>query len=313
MSKILITGCCGFIASNLIHQHPNLHQWVGIDKLVEPYNAYNLHPGIKNYLTDFTDKHIMERIFQLEEPEIILHFGAESFVDLSITNCLPFCTSNIYGTQVLLDLAVKYKTKRFILISTDETLGQLQPNEPSWTEESPANPRNPYAASKLASEYLVKAAHQQHGLEYVISRCSNTYGSRQALRNLIPVTIHALQTNQPINLHDQGKPYREWIYVEDHNSAILKLLTAKPNQIYNIGSGIEMSNLELVNKIGEMMGKTPKIEFKSDRKGQDFRYSLNCDKLKKIGWEVKYTFEQGMNKTIEWYLSHPEYFKIGRD
>jgi dTDP-glucose 4,6-dehydratase len=315
MLKILLTGSAGFIGSNLIKigLEQNLYNWVGVDKLVEPNNIYNLdEKKYHTYIGDFADAHWMERVMQIEKPDIIIHCGAESFVCSSIENCLPFLHSNILGTQVVVDLAVKYRVKRFVYISTDEVYGQLRSGEKPWTEASPPNPRNPYSASKLSGEYIVRLANRQYGLPYIISRCSNNYGQRQPLRNLVPVAIYCNLVGKKVPLHNQGMPEREWIYCHDHNFAILRLLTAPLNQIYNIGSGVEMTNMEMIARIAVMMDKPLQFEFIGDRKGQDQKYLINCDKIKRLDWTPDFTFEQGMRRTIDWYLTHPEYFELGR-
>lgn len=316
MKKILVTGSCGFIFSNFMRHYADdtsKYQFVSVDKIIAPYNLSNIYntPNHKFYMGDIADEQFMNNVFLLEKPDLIIHGAAESFVDDSIASAKPFIHSNVVGTQVMVDLSLKYNVDKFVYISTDEVYGQLKVGDTSWTENNPINPRNPYSASKAAGELIVKAAGETHGLTYNITRCSNNYGPRQPPRNLIPKVITCLLYNKAIPIHGSGKQYREWLYVKDHCQAVMKVLeNGKNNEIYNIGSGLELSNLEVVSKISEIMNISPKIDFIKDRPGHDFRYSVNCDKIKELGWKPMFNnFEAVMKTTINWYKDNAGVYK----
>lgn len=312
---ILITGVLGFIFSNfvrkIIDEYPQ-YRFVGVDKASRAWCLKNMfqHPRYTFYFGDIADTHTMNNIFAIERPDIVINGAAESFVDHSIEDALPFVRSNIMGTQVMIDMTLKYNVERFIQISTDECLGQLQPSDPPWTENSIPKPRNPYAANKYAAEILVYAAHETHGLDYNITRCCNNFAPYQPIRNLIPVAIHAILNNQPVPIHGDGKNMREWIYATDHCDAIMTILEKAPaNEIYNVGSGFECTNLEMVEYIGKEIGLIPMISFIKNRKAHDKRYFLDCTKLKQLGWEPEYSFERGLKECVQWYVNNPNYYE----
>lgn len=315
MKTVLVTGTAGFIFSNFIRKvfdERLNYRFVSVDKAITSYNLKNIYKHINHnfYMGDIADEKFMNNVFELEKPDIIIHGAAESFVDDSIKSAQPFIHSNIVGTQVMIDLSLKYNVERFIYISTDEIYGQLQINEASWSEVSPIKPRNPYSASKACGEMLVCAANQTHGLKYNITRCCNNYGPFQPPRNLVPKIITSILNNVPIHIHGQGKQIREWIYVEDHCSAIIQIMEHAPlNQTYNIGSGIEYTNLEIVKKIGHILEvEAPQILFIKDRAGHDFRYSVNTTKIKELGWKPSFDFDRGMLKCVNWYLENKNYY-----
>jgi dTDP-glucose 4,6-dehydratase len=315
MKTVLVTGSAGFIFSNFIRKvfdERLPYKFVSVDKVIAHYNLKNIfrHTGHSFYMGDIADESFMDNVFSLEKPEIVVHGAAESFVDDSIKSAQPFVHSNILGTQVMIDLSLKYGAERFIHVSTDEVYGQLQIGEKSWTETSPIKPRNPYSASKACGEQLVYAANQTHGLRYNITRCCNNYGPRQPPRNLVPRIITSILTNQPIPIHGQGKQIREWIYVKDHCSAILKIMDSAPiGEIYNVGSGIELTNLEMVNKIGRILKmENPMVSFIKDRTGHDFRYSVDCSKIKELGWKPLFDFDRGLFECVNWYLENPNHY-----
>lgn len=318
MKKILVTGSCGFIFSNFMRMvtvPSNLpyYSWVSVDKVLAPYNRYNVKANQNHtfYMGDIADEQFMDNIFAIEKPDIVIHGAAESFVDDSIRSAGPFIHSNVVGTQVMVDTALKYGVERFLYVSTDEVYGQLKDiKEASWTEESAVNPRNPYSASKAAGELIVKAANQTHGLIYNITRCCNNYGPSQPPRNLVPKIISCITNDQPVPIHGNGRQFREWLYVEDHCSAIMKIIEEAPvNETYNIGSGVECTNLDMVKKINKIIngiGKDgAKVSFVKDRPGHDFRYSVDCTKIHKLGWKSQYQFEEGLQKCVRWYLDNP--------
>lgn len=314
MKTVLVTGTAGFIFSNFIRKvfdERQPYRFVSVDKIIASYNLKNIfrHPGHTFYMGDIADEAFMGNVFELEKPDIIIHGAAESFVDDSIRSAKPFVHSNIVGTQVMVDLSLTHNVDRFVYISTDEVYGQMLPGDPSWAETTATKPRNPYSASKACGEMLVYAANQTHGLKYNITRCCNNYGPRQPPRNLIPKTITSILNNKSIPIHGQGKQMREWLYVKDNCSAIMKIVeTAPVNETYNIGSGVEFTNLEIVKKIGQIMKTEPLISFVKDRPGHDFRYSVDCSKIKALGWKPNFDFDRGLVECVNWYLEHRNHY-----
>ncbi len=305
---LLITGTLGFIGSNFVRQfvakYPDW-KFIGVDKGVHKFNLYNQFEyfNYKFYMGDIADAHFMDNVFDIEKPAYVINMAAESFVDSSISSAMEFVHSNISGTQVMIDKSLKYSAERFIQISTDEVYGQLaSETDKSWTEESPLNPRNPYSASKASAEMLVRAAIETHKLPAMITRCCNNYGPRQQPMNLMPKCFESILNNIPVPISGNGKNVREWIFVEDHNNAIMTVLEKGSfGEIYNIGSGIELSNLKVVEAIGKVLDKNPNIKFVADRKGHDFRYSVDFSKLKKLGWQANVPFTEGLSKCANWY------------
>jgi len=307
MKKILLTGSAGFIGSNFMRyvmKEKTNYNWCSLDKVIAPYNRPNIklnsdHPF---YIGDICDDIFLENVFAIEKPDIVIHMAALSNVDASIINAFSFVQSNVIGTERLINLSLKYNVEKFVYISTDEVYGQLGANDLSWKEDSLTKPRNPYSASKLAGELMVCAANQTHNLNYNITRCCNNYGARQSPINLIPKIVTSLINNTPIPIHGNGTQIREWIYVKDHCTAIMKVVEQGKNQeVYNIGSGVEFTNLEMIENISKVMNLPPTIKFVQDRKGHDFRYSINCNKIKELGWCPEYSFEDGLKDCINWY------------
>lgn len=316
--KILCTGTAGFIGTNFLRRSLHLgkkHSYVSLDKFTYPQSKYNWQVSFGKsdsfYVADIADRDILSKIFEIEKPEIIIHFAAESHVDNSIASATPFILSNVLGTQNLLDLSVSNNVKLFFYISTDEVYGQLGTSDSSWTEASVLNPRNPYAASKLSGELLVKAAHQTHGLPYVITRSCNNFGMRQSTRNFIPKAIMSILEGNKMPIYGQGAQIREWIYVEDHCDAIWKIIeSSQYNTTYNISTGNEISNLELYNHIANIIGYGHDlIEFVNDRPGHDFRYSCNSSKLRDLGWKPNSRFMNALKATVSWYDNNRWFFK----
>jgi dTDP-glucose 4,6-dehydratase len=314
MKTILVTGTAGFIFSNFIRKVFNErldYKFVSVDKVIAPYNLKNIYKHINHifYMGDIADELFMNNVFKLEKPNIVIHGAAESFVDDSIKSAQPFVHSNIMGTQVMIDLSLRYNVERFIYVSTDEVYGQLQIGDKSWTETDLIKPRNPYSASKACGEMLVYAANQTHGLKYNITRCCNNYGPRQPPRNLVPRAITSILNNKSIPIHGEGKQMREWIYVKDHCSAIMKIIESAPlSETYNIGSGTERTNLEMVKKIGQILKIDPIISFIKDRPGHDFRYSINCSKIKELDWKPDFDFDRGLFECVNWYLENRKFY-----
>lgn len=311
--RVIITGSCGFIFSNFIRKFADnsKYEFVSIDKLIAPYNFSNILVGHKLHVGDIADEHFVDMVFKIEKPDIIIHGAAESFVDDSIKKARPFIHSNVLGTQTMIDMSIKHHVKKFIYVSTDEVYGQLKSvKDKSWTEQTPISPRNPYSASKAAGELIVKAASETHGLNYIITRCCNNYGPRQPPRNLVPKVITCILNNEPIPIHGNGKQMREWIHADDHSSAIMHLIEkAAINETYNIGSGVEFSNLQMVKNICNILEQGEDLlSLVKDRPGHDFRYSVDCTKIKELGWEPKYDFDTAIKNTVQWYIDNKSYF-----
>ena len=316
--KIIVTGGAGFIGSNFIYymlsEHPE-DKLVCIDSLTYAGDLSVLSPVMDKivfYRTDIRNKEEIDRIFQIESPDIIVNFAAESHVDNSIENPAIFLDTNIIGTAVLLDACRKYGITRFHQISTDEVYGDLPLNEPElkFTEASPLKPSSPYSASKTSADLLVLAYHRTYGLDITISRCSNNFGPNQNREKLIPKTIYNAIHDIPIPIYGNGMNIRDWIYVEDHCRAVDDILRKGRNgEIYNIGCSNEISNIDIVKQILHMLGKPESlIVYTKDRKGHDLRYALDNSKLaNEIGFRFIDDFDSNLEKTIRSYLEKPEY------
>ena len=316
--KIIVTGGAGFIGSNFIYymlsEHPE-DKLVCIDSLTYAGDLSVLSPVMDKivfYRTDIRNKEEIDRIFQIESPDIIVNFAAESHVDNSIENPAIFLDTNIIGTAVLLDACRKYGITRFHQISTDEVYGDLPLNEPElkFTEASPLKPSSPYSASKASADLLVLAYHRTYGLDITISRCSNNFGPNQNREKLIPKTIYNAIHNIPIPIYGNGMNIRDWIYVEDHCRAVDDILRKGSNgEIYNIGCCNEISNIDIVKQILHTLGKPESlIVYTKDRKGHDLRYALDNSKLvNEIGFRFSDDFDSNLEKTIRSYLEKPEY------
>ncbi len=322
--KLLVTGGAGFIGSNFIHYWLKKHSTdsiVNLDLLTYAGNLENLS-GITDDMRykfaqgDICDKELVDKL--VKKVDVIVHFAAESHVDNSIKDSTPFVKTNVIGTQILLDVAVKHGNKRFHHISTDEVFGSLGPTDPAFNESTPYDPRSPYSASKAGSDHLVRAYWHTHKLPITISNCSNNYGPRQHEEKLIPLFITNLLNNKKVPVYGTGQQVRDWLYVEDHCSAIdLILQKGKLGETYCIGGQSnkdeEITNLELTKKLiklikgdasPRLVGLGPKslIEYVTDRKGHDFRYAVDSSKIKnELNWSPQMNFEQGLSKTIEWY------------
>ena len=249
----------------------------------------------------------MEEI--ISKCDLVVNFAAESFVDRSISDANPFLVSNIRGAFTILDIITKQK-KRMIQISTDEVFGSLSSG--TATEESKLNPSSPYAATKAAAELLINSYCVTYDSDVIITRCTNNYGPRQFPEKLIPKTIILANQKQKIPIYGKGENIRDWIHVDDHCDGIMSsILDGKPGQSYNISGNYEINNITIVKKIFDIMGKSEDlIEYVEDRPGHDFRYSMNSNKIsKELGWKPKIRFEEGIEKTVEWYLDHEEIWK----
>ena len=301
-----ITGGAGFIGSNFAHYVSDIwNDVIILDKLTYAGDMDNLHPlkyPVKG--VDLAYESRLEELFKQYKPKTIFNFAAETHVDNSIDNVAPFVDTNIIGTINLLKLSVKYDVQMFHHISTDEVYGALELDEPAFTENSPYNPQNPYAASKAASDHFVMSYHNTYGLPVMITNCSNNYGPRQHREKLIPKTINNILEGKKIPIYSQGENIRDWIYVEDHCAGILGISYAGDvGQKYNIGGECEMTNLELVKMIIKLMNASEDlIEFVDDRPGHDLRYAIDNAKIyKTISFQPEFNIEDGLKKTIDWY------------
>ncbi len=316
--KLLVTGGAGFIGGNFVQYMVNKYPQYAIYNLDLLTYAGDLtkHQSIeknKNYhfiQGDITDRERIISIFEKEKFDFVIHFAAESHVDRSITDPSIFVHTNVMGTQILLDAAKQFGVKKFVHVSTDEVYGELD-FDPStfFTEKSPLQPNSPYSASKASSDLLVRAYHETFGLPINITRCSNNYGPYQFPEKLIPLTISRVLNNQSIPIYGNGKNVRDWLHVLDHCSAIdLILHKGIFGEVYNIGGHNERTNLEVVKKIIETLGKSDDlIMYVKDRLGHDKRYAIDPTKIEQLGWKPIYTFDTGISQTIEWYLEHKEW------
>ena len=313
--KLLVTGGYGFIGSNfilkLLEEHTEF-KIKNVDAELNGSNPKNLskikdHQNYEFVKGNITDHKLMEKL--IDECDAVINFAAESFVDRSINDASPFLVSNILGTHTILDIITKQK-KKMIQISTDEVFGSLKNG--SATEESMFNPTNPYAATKASAELLVNSYFTTYNSNVIITRCTNNYGPRQFPEKLIPKTILLADQNKKIPIYGNGKNIRDWIFVEDHCNAIFNILiNGKSGESYNISASNEIDNITIVKKILSLMNKSEDlIEFVEDRPGHDFRYSMDSQKTRKeLNWQTKVNFEEGIKKTVDWYLSNREWWK----
>ena len=319
MKNILVTGGAGFIGSNFVRYMLNKHKdykIVNLDLLTYAGNIKSLD-DIKdnpNYLFikgDIADNKLVDKIVSDNKIDVIINFAAESHVDRSITNPDIFVKTNVLGTQNLLEVAKKYKTEKFFQISTDEVYGSLGKTG-FFTEKTPLSPNSPYSASKASADLLVMAYHHTFGLNVNITRCSNNYGPYQFPEKLIPLFITNALDNKQVPLYGDGLNIRDWLFVEDHCSAIDTVLhKGKNGEIYNVGGNNEKTNKYITDTILKYLGKDSSlIKYVADRLGHDRRYAIDATKIKEeLGWQPAYKFEQAIEKTIEWYLNNKEWWK----
>jgi glucose-1-phosphate thymidylyltransferase len=308
--NILVTGGSGFIGSNFLNKYvplyPNIN-FVNVDVMTYAANQDNVHiadkQNYKFYKTDIRNIQELDTIFKDNNIDAVIHFAAESHVDLSIANPSLFVEVNVNGTSNLLELSKKYNIKRFHHVSTDEVYGELT-DEGFFTENTPLAPNSPYSASKASSDMIVRSYNKTYGLNCVITRCSNNYGPNQDLTKLIPKFITNLEAGKKVPVYATGSNVRDWLYVEDHCDAIWIVFNkARSGEVYNIGGNNEKTNMEITNKLLELTGRDDSsIEYVIDRLGHDFRYAIDASKIKNdLGWEPQYTFEVGIKKTFEFY------------
>lgn len=329
---ILVTGGAGFIGSHVVrlfvNKYPN-YKIVNGDALTYAGNLENLKDiqQKENYVfakMDITDEAGIETIFNQYHFDAVIHLAAESHVDRSISDPLAFVKTNVLGTAVLLNTCRKhwkgnYEGKLFYHVSTDEVYGSLG-EEGFFTEETPYDPHSPYSASKAASDHFVMAYHDTYGLPVVMSNCSNNYGSHHFPEKLIPLMINNIKNNKPLPVYGKGENVRDWLYVEDHARAIDTIFhKGKIGESYNVGGFNEWKNIDLVHllcgimdkKLGRVAGESAKlITYVTDRPGHDLRYAIDATKLnKELGWSPSLQFEEGLDKTVDWYLSNEEWVK----
>lgn len=316
--KVLITGGAGFIGSNFVNymvkKYPN-YQIINLDALTYAGNLENVkevenEPNYRFVKGDITNRELVESLFA-EGVDAVVNFAAESHVDRSIADPGIFIKTNVQGTQVLLDAAKKYGVKKYIQISTDEVYGTLGETG-YFTETTPLAPNSPYSASKAGADLLVRAYHETYGLPVNITRCSNNYGPYHFPEKLIPLMIINALNNQPLPVYGDGLNVRDWLHVEDHCSAIdLVLHHGKNGEVYNVGGNNERTNIEVVKAILRYLNKPESlITFVEDRLGHDRRYAIDATKIREeLGWQPKYTFEEGLKQTINWYLENRSWWE----
>ena len=319
---IIVTGGAGFIGSNFIFymldKHPD-YRIVCLDKLTYAGNLSTLEPVMSNpnfrfVKLDICDKDGVDKLFNEEQPDIVVNFAAESHVDRSIENPQVFLETNIIGTSVLMDACKKYKVKRFHQVSTDEVYGDLPLDRPDlfFHEDTPLHTSSPYSSSKAAADLLVMAYHRTYGLPVTISRCSNNYGPYQFPEKLIPLMIANCLADKPLPVYGEGINVRDWLYVEDHCKAIdLIIHNGKVGEVSNIGGHNEMRNIDIVKLILKELDKPESlIKFVTDRKGHDQRYAIDPTKIhNELGWLPQTMFKDGIKKTIKWYLDNKQWWE----
>jgi len=332
---ILVTGCAGFIGSNFVHTWlaQSDEHVVNLDKLTYAGNLANLaslkddarHVFVQG---DIGDRELVGRVLAEYHPRAVINFAAESHVDRSIHGAGDFIQTNVVGTFNLLETVRAYWTElsgdrkqnfRFVHVSTDEVYGSLSPTDPPFAETSPYEPNSPYSASKAASDHLVRAWHHTYGLPVVTTNCSNNYGPYHFPEKLIPLVILNALAGKPLPIYGDGQQVRDWLYVEDHCRAIVRVLEAgKVGEVYHIGGGNEQTNLDVVKSVCVILDELrPRadskpyadlIAFVKDRPGHDRRYAIDARKIERdLGWRPQETFASGIRKTVKWYLDNRDW------
>lgn len=308
--KILVTGGAGFIGSEFVRQTVTKgYNTVVVDSLTYAGDIERLKEvkdSINFYQVDITDADSLKEVFEKEKPAIVVHFAAESHVDRSILDPHSFIKTNIEGTLNLLEFSKQYKVQRFINISTDEVYGELG-EVGKFREDSPLCPNSPYSVSKAAQDMLARAYSRTYGLPVITVRPSNNYGQWQYPEKLIPVVIVKALKDEPIPVYGQGLNIREWLYVSDCAEAVIEIVEkGRDGEVYNVASGIEKRNIEVVKGILDLLGKPHTlIEFVKDRPGHDYRYSMDVTKIEReLGWKAKTDFDTGLKKTVKWYVEN---------
>lgn len=320
--KIIVTGGAGFIGGNFVHYMLNKYtdyKIICLDNLTYAGNMETLEPVLSNkkfkfIKADIADRTAIYKIFEEEKPNIIVNFAAESHVDRSIENPSIFLQTNVMGTQVLLDACRKFGIDRYHQVSTDEVYGDLPLDRPDvfFTEETPLHASSPYSASKASADLLVQAYHRTFKLPTTISRCSNNYGPYHFPEKLIPLMIANALEEKPLPVYGKGENVRDWLYVEDHCSAIdLIIHRGREGEVYNIGGHNERTNLDVVKTILKELNKSESlIQYVTDRPGHDRRYAIDPTKIhNELGWLPATKFDDGLKKTVKWYLDHKPWWE----
>jgi dTDP-glucose 4,6-dehydratase len=311
--NILITGGAGFIGANFCHYIYNENDhFVCLDALT--------YAGKKEHLIDLLDKdnfdfvygnicdiELVDQLFKKYNFDLVVNFAAESHVDNSVYNPQLFIDTNVTGVRVLLDACKKYNVNRFHQVSTDEVYGELNDDDPSFTENSPLKPTSPYSITKATADLLALSYHNIFGINVTISRCSNNYGIYQHTEKYIPKSINQLKHNQYITVHGDGSNTRDWIHTLDHCEGIVRIIKdGKPGEIYNIGSHCQKTNIEVAKSLLKCFGETEeKITFVANRKSNDRRYAINYEKIsKELGYSPKYTFDTSISEIVDWYKNN---------
>lgn len=320
--NIIVTGGAGFIGSNFIFhmlkKYPD-YRIICLDKLTYAGNLSTLEPVMDNpnfrfVKADICDRAAVNKLFEEEKPDIVVNFAAESHVDRSIENPGIFLQTNIMGTATLMDACRKYGIKRYHQVSTDEVYGDLPLDRPDlfFTEETPIHTSSPYSSSKAGADLLVMAYNRTYGLSVTISRCSNNYGPYHFPEKLIPLMIANALADKPLPVYGEGFNVRDWLYVEDHCKAIdLIIHKGRVGEVYNIGGHNEKANIDVVKTILKAVGKDESlITYVKDRPGHDMRYAIDPAKIHaELGWTPETLFNEGIQKTIEWYLNNREWWQ----
>ena len=320
--NIIVTGGAGFIGSNfvfhMLNKYPD-YRIICLDKLTYAGNISTLEPVMDNknfrfVKADICDREAVYKLFEEEKPDIVVNFAAESHVDRSIENPSIFLETNIMGTSVLMDACRKYGIKRYHQVSTDEVYGDLPLDRPDlfFTENTPIHTSSPYSSSKAGADLLVLAYHRTYGLPVTISRCSNNYGPYHFPEKLIPLMIINACHDKSLPVYGDGLNVRDWLYVEDHCEAIdLIIHEGKVGELYNVGGHNEMANIDIVKLILKELGKSEDlITYVTDRKGHDRRYAIDPTKIHtELGWLPKTKFQDGIKKTIKWYLDNKSWWE----
>jgi dTDP-glucose 4,6-dehydratase len=315
LKTLLVTGGCGFIGSQFIklvlREHPQ-YRVVNFDLLTYAGNMENLaneertraRSAYHFICGDISDTQLVEKTISGEKVDAIVNFAAETHVDRSLLDSAPFLRTNVEGTRVLLDSASRLGVQRFLQVSTDEVYGSLEPLDPPFTEEHPLRPNSPYAASKAAADLLVRAYHNSYGFPALITRCGNNYGPYQFPEKFLPLFITNALDDLPLPLYGDGRQIRDWIHVEDHARALLRVLEeGQVGEIYNVSANGEQTNLHMAERVLSLMGKPANLlRYVTDRPGHDRRYGIDAGKLcRELGWQPRISLDDGLQATIEWY------------
>ena len=320
--KIIVTGGAGFIGGNFVHHMVNKYpeyQIINLDLLTYAGNLETLKPvedkpNYKFVHGDIADRDFVFKLFEEEKPDVVVNFAAESHVDRSITDPEAFVRTNVMGTTTLLDACRTYGIKRYHQVSTDEVYGDLPLDRPDlfFTETTPLHTSSPYSSSKASADLFVLAYHRTYGLPVTVSRCSNNYGPYHFPEKLIPLMIANALADKPLPVYGEGLNVRDWLYVEDHCKAIdLIIHKGRVGEVYNVGGHNEKQNIEIVKIICKELGKPESlITHVGDRKGHDMRYAIDPTKIhNELGWLPETKFEDGIKKTIQWYLDNREWWE----